>query len=103
MTASPLIIPGLGPSEVVIIVVLAVVLIIGAKKIPELARSLGRSTGEFQKGRQEVEKELREATRTDTDSSEYERVASAARALGLTTEGKTLEQLKEEIRKATWR
>ncbi len=33
-----------------LIVLLIVVIIFGAKKIPELTRSLGRSVGEFKKG-----------------------------------------------------
>ena len=41
-----------GPWEVVLIVVLFVVLF-GAKKIPDLARSLGKAKGEFQKGLKE--------------------------------------------------
>lgn len=49
-------IPG-GP-ELLIIVALAV-LLFGANKIPELARSSGEALGEFKKGREELEAELR--------------------------------------------
>jgi sec-independent protein translocase protein TatA len=38
-----------GPSEWLIIG-LIVVLLVGAKKLPEIARSLGRSSSEFKKG-----------------------------------------------------
>ncbi len=41
-----------GPWQIVIVLVI-VVLIFGAKKIPELTRSLGRSVGEFKKGLKE--------------------------------------------------
>ena len=34
----------------VIIVIAVVVILFGAKKIPELARSLGKAKGEFKKG-----------------------------------------------------
>lgn len=47
------------------IVVAAVVVLIffgGGKKIAEFARSIGRASGEFKKGREEVEAEL-ESTR----------------------------------------
>ena len=51
---------GLGGPELLIIVGLAVILF-GSSKIPELARSVGKAQGEFQKGRQELEEELEEA------------------------------------------
>ncbi len=42
----------LGPTEVILILVV-LILLFGAKKIPDLARSLGRSLNEFKKGREE--------------------------------------------------
>jgi sec-independent protein translocase protein TatA len=42
-----------------IIAVIVAVLFYGSTKIPALARSLGRSIGEFKRGRLEVERELR--------------------------------------------
>ena len=45
----------------VVIVVLIVVVLFGAKKIPELARSLGKAKGEFKKGLAEGEREEDEA------------------------------------------
>ena len=42
----------LGPMEIVLILVV-LILLFGAKKIPDLARSLGRSLQEFKKGREE--------------------------------------------------
>ncbi len=41
----------------IVIVVLVVAVLFGAKKIPELARSLGKAKGEFMKGLKEGEKE----------------------------------------------
>ena len=37
----------------ILIVVLIVAIVFGAKKIPEIARALGRSSGEFKKGLKE--------------------------------------------------
>lgn len=42
----------LGPGEIFLIIV-ALLLIFGAKRIPEIARALGRSLNEFKKGQQE--------------------------------------------------
>jgi sec-independent protein translocase protein TatA len=46
-----------GPTEWVLILVIVLVLF-GAKKLPELARSLGQSMNEFRKAREEFDKEL---------------------------------------------
>ncbi len=42
-----------------IIAVVAGILFYGSSKIPQLAHSLGRSMGEFKKGRHEVEREIK--------------------------------------------
>ena len=46
--------------EWIIIIVLAVIFIFGAKKIPELAKTFGKAKGEFEKGKIEGEKELKD-------------------------------------------
>ncbi|MDZ4789533.1 MAG: twin-arginine translocase TatA/TatE family subunit [Blastochloris sp.] len=43
------------------IIFLIVVLLFGAKKLPELARGVGRSLAEFQKARTDVEREINKA------------------------------------------
>ncbi len=47
-------------SEWIWILIAIGVLIFGAKKIPELARTLGKSKGEYEKGRIESEKDLKD-------------------------------------------
>ena len=46
--------------NVIIAKVIIAVLVFGAKKIPELARTFGKAKGEYEKGRIEAEKELKE-------------------------------------------
>jgi sec-independent protein translocase protein TatA len=41
----------------VVVVVLVIAILFGSKKIPELARSLGKAKGEFKKGLAEGEKD----------------------------------------------
>lgn len=43
------------------IIFLIAVLLFGANKIPKLARSSGQAIGEFKRGREELEDELRES------------------------------------------
>ena len=45
----------------ILIIVAIIAILFGAKKIPELARSLGKAKGEFKKGLAEGEKEESEA------------------------------------------
>jgi sec-independent protein translocase protein TatA len=50
----------LGTTEIIILVVVIGVLIFGAKKIPELAKTFGKAKGEFEKGKIEADKDLKE-------------------------------------------
>jgi sec-independent protein translocase protein TatA len=47
-------------AEWIWIVVIIAVLFFGAKKIPELAKTIGKAKGEYEKGRIEGDKELEE-------------------------------------------
>ncbi|HLC09791.1 MAG TPA: twin-arginine translocase TatA/TatE family subunit [Nitrosopumilaceae archaeon] len=49
-----------GGMEWIFIIVVIAVLIFGAKKIPELARTFGKAKGEYEKGKIEADKELKE-------------------------------------------
>jgi len=52
---------GLGFPELAIILVVIVVFFFGGEKISDIARGLGRFTGEFQKGKAEMEQEIEKA------------------------------------------
>ena len=49
-----------GGMEWIWIVIIAGILIFGAKKIPELAKTLGKAKGDYEKGRIESEKDLKD-------------------------------------------
>jgi sec-independent protein translocase protein TatA len=49
-------IAGLGPTELIVIV-LAIVLLFGATKLPQLAKALGQSKRAFKEGLDEAERE----------------------------------------------
>ena len=50
---------GLGLPEIVLIVLVVGILFFGSKKITDFARSIGRSSGEFKKGKKDIEEELK--------------------------------------------
>lgn len=56
-----------GPDGLIVIAVLAVVLIFGGRKLPELARGLGSASHEFKKGMTEGDPESRS---TKSESAE---------------------------------
>ena len=50
----------LGTTEIIVLVVVIGVLIFGAKKIPELAKTFGKAKGEFEKVKIEADKDLKD-------------------------------------------
>ena len=56
----------LGPWEI-LLVILAIILIFGGKKIPELARGLGQGLKEFKKAKQEIKDEVKSAAEEVVD------------------------------------
>jgi sec-independent protein translocase protein TatA len=49
---------GIGAQEILLIL-LIILLLFGARKIPEIARGLGKSMSEFKKGLREVDDEIK--------------------------------------------
>lgn len=60
MNQIPLAILGVGNQEMILIFLL-LLLLFGAKKLPEFARGLGKSLGEFRKAKDEFEQEITRA------------------------------------------
>jgi sec-independent protein translocase protein TatA len=85
----------LGGAEWIIIAAIIIALIFGVKKIPELARSFGRASGEFQKAKIEMRKEVERVKNTDT--SERDKLELIADKLGIDHMNKTDEELRQAI------
>ena len=91
--------------EWIFIVIIVVVLIFGAKKIPDLARGFGKATSEFEKARIEAKRELRELKNAGTSSSSTttnaaanrEKLESIADTLGIDYTDKDDDQLRLAI------
>jgi sec-independent protein translocase protein TatA len=78
---------GIGP-EWIVVGIVAVVVLFGAKKLPEIARSLGKSQSEFKKGLQEGKRELHDEDAADAARLEARR-AEAARTEAARNEPKS--------------
>lgn len=53
----------------VFIILLIVLILFGAKKLPDLARSLGQSMNEFKKAREDIARELQDAGKSSSAPS----------------------------------
>jgi sec-independent protein translocase protein TatA len=88
-----------GP-EVIVLLIIVLVLLFGAKKLPELARALGRAMGEFRRGRMEIERELKQSYEGGVEASQDPPAARAARALNINTKGRDEKELTDEVLEA---
>lgn len=91
----------IGTNEIIMIFAV-VVLLFGASKLPELARSMGSSMGEFKKAQRESELNLKEFEKSLKEPvSPKSKVQETALKLGIDIRGKTDDQLLDEIQKST--
>jgi sec-independent protein translocase protein TatA len=91
---------GVGGLEWVFIIVIAVVLFFGVKKIPEIARSLGKATSEYQKARIQAKKELEQIKNKGgmtEPSIDREKLESIADTLGIDSTNKNDDELRKAI------
>ena len=58
------------------IILLIVLILFGAKKLPDLARSLGQSMNEFKKAREDIDRELLDAGKSSSAPSSRRSVTS---------------------------
>jgi sec-independent protein translocase protein TatA len=86
---------GLGGLEWVIIIGLIVVVFFGVRKIPELARSFGKASAEFQKARIEAKRELQQMK--TQGSVGREKLEAIADSLGIDYTNKNDEELRTAI------
>jgi sec-independent protein translocase protein TatA len=98
-------------SEWAIIILLALVLLFGTKRLPQLSRTIGKAVGEYEKAKQTFRNELEEATEqarreagiskppriTGPVNTEREKLEMIAASLGIDHAGKTDEELRALI------
>ncbi len=95
----------LDPLELIIIgVIVVVILLWGPKKIPEFARSIGLAKKEFDQALKEAQNPSAttpgtpaQGPQTGAPATSDDALIATARRLGIKTEGKTVQQISEEI------
>lgn len=93
-------------SEWAIIILLALILIFGARRLPQFSRTVGRAVGEYEKAREMFRREMQEASEqargrvpriTGPVASEREKLETIAASLGIEHRGKSDEELRSLI------
>jgi sec-independent protein translocase protein TatA len=85
------------PFQILLILgVVAVILIWGPSKIPELAKSIGRARKEFDDASRGVMQPLSTPTASPSIST-TDSLVDTAQKLGINTEGKTRQEISDEI------
>lgn len=100
----------IGGSEWIIIVLLALFLLFGTKKVPQVSRTVGKAIGEYQKAQELFHKEMESASIPFDESkmhfmgsvkrpvaTEREKLETIARSLNIDCIGKTDDEIRSLI------
>jgi sec-independent protein translocase protein TatA len=88
---------GAGGFEWIIIIVIIVLLFFGVKKIPQLARSFGKASSEYEKAKIEAKRELQQIKNQDTNKADREKLEAIADTLGIDYTNKNDDDLRVAI------
>jgi len=88
----------MGNTELLFILFI-VLLLFGGRKLPELAKSMGEAVKEFNKATTSPTKYVDEKTRKENE--EKQAIIEAAKKLGIEVEGRDINDIAQDIVKAT--
>ena len=91
----------IGGSEWMIIIFVVLVLILGTGKLPGAARKMGKAVNEYNKAKNEIQEQIKDVTDVPKISgpveTEREKLEMIAKSAGVKTEGKTDDEIRENI------
>lgn len=91
-----------GGSEWMIIIFVALVLLLGTGKLPGVARKMGKIVSEYNKAKNEIQEQMKGITEESPKISgpvetEREKLEMIAKSAGVKIDGKTDDELRENI------
>lgn len=89
-------------SEWIIIIFVALVVLLGANKLPDVARKFGKAAGEYNKTKDEVQNQFKDLTNTNLDvtgpvQNERQKLEKIANSLGVDFNNKSDDELRDII------
>jgi sec-independent protein translocase protein TatA len=89
-------------SEWIIIIFVALLVLLGTNRLPEVSRKLGKIVGEYSKAKNEVQKQFKDYTNYNLDisgpvQSERQKLETIAKSLGIDFANKSDEELRDLI------
>jgi sec-independent protein translocase protein TatA len=89
-------------SEWIIIIFVALLVLLGTNRLPEVSRKLGKVVGEYSKAKNEVQKQFKDFSNANLDISgpvqnERQKLEAIAKSLGIEFENKSDDELRELI------
>jgi sec-independent protein translocase protein TatA len=88
MDMSSALVMNIGGSEWIIIILFGVILLFGAKKLPQISRTVGKAMGEYEKAKEMFHHEMEEATENARGDSKFPKIMGP-----VATERKKLESI----------
>ena len=86
-------------TEWIIIIFVALIVLLGTNKVPEVSRKLGRVVGEYNKAKNDVQKQFKDFSNTNLDiqgpvENERQKLDTIAKTLGINSVNKSDEELR---------
>ena len=89
-------------SEWIIIIFVALIVLLGTNRLPEVTKKIGKVVGEYHKAKNDVQNQFKDFTNSNLDVSgpvkdERQKLETIAKSLGIDSSKKSDEQLRELI------
>ncbi len=89
-------------SEWIIIIFVALIVLLGTNRLPEVTRKLGKAVGEYKKAKNDVQKQFKDFSNSNLDvmgpvENEKQKLETIAKSLGIDSTNKSEEELRKII------
>ena len=89
-------------SEWIIIIFVALIVLLGTNRLPEVTKKIGKVVGEYNKAKNDVQNQFKDFTNSNLDVSgpvkdERQKLETIAKSLGIDSSNKTEEELRKII------